>query len=310
MADADSQINEAISPALSWSSIIAGAIVIAATSFILVTVSGGLELSLGMSPDQSLSTGALSAIAAIWLIVTQWIASGVGGYMTGRLRTKWTRVHTHEVFFRDTAHGFMAWATATLFGILILSSTAATMLGHSMTALRTQQIGGGQQGAKAQVGLNDPLATYIDSLYRPAHEGVPVSRIETGTSSASPATEPSVMRVSADVRAETGRILLSGTGKQGLADNDKFYLAQLISANTDLSPADAAKRIDDVLAKAHDDMRKVGRAAGYLSLFVGLSMMVGAFIAAVAAAFGGSQRDEWEEAVRAGTYGDDVRRPA
>ena len=52
--------------------------------------------------------------AAIWLIVTQWLSSAFGGYLTGRLRKKWVGIRTDEVVFRDTAHGLLAWALATL----------------------------------------------------------------------------------------------------------------------------------------------------------------------------------------------------
>ncbi len=50
--------------------------------------------------------------AILWLIMVQVIASVMGGYLAGRLRTKWVNVHTDEVYFRDTAHGFLVWAVS------------------------------------------------------------------------------------------------------------------------------------------------------------------------------------------------------
>jgi hypothetical protein len=265
---------------------------------------------------------AMGSAVAIWLIVTQWLASAVGGYLTGRLRTKWVSVHTHEVFFRDTAHGFLAWAAALLFGVALLSSTLAPMIGHMRhpappTAGEEKSEGG-------------PMAYYVDTLYRPGSaaflaqarpESAPTSTPEavavTGAEPApTPMTAPSTTpsgapsmqaRISPELRAETSRILMmslrqEGNQESGMASDDKAYLSQQVADHTGLSTGEAAKRVDGVIAKAKDDAAKMRKGVGYLGLFGGLAMLIGAFIASAAAAFGGSQRDEWEEAVRNGTY--------
>src|SRR4029434_3405378 len=64
----------------------------------------------------------------------QMAASGLGGYLAGRLRTKWASIHTDEVYFRDTAHGFLAWATATLVTAAFLGSAIASALGTATSA--------------------------------------------------------------------------------------------------------------------------------------------------------------------------------
>ena len=40
---------------------------------------------------------------------------------TGRLRTKWALIHTDEVYFRDTANGFLAWAVALVISVTFLA---------------------------------------------------------------------------------------------------------------------------------------------------------------------------------------------
>jgi hypothetical protein len=67
------------------------------------------------------SATSFAVTSAIWLIVTQWLSSGFGGYVAGRLRTRWIGTHTHEVFFRDTAHGLITWAVATVLVAAVLA---------------------------------------------------------------------------------------------------------------------------------------------------------------------------------------------
>jgi hypothetical protein len=101
--------------AVSWGAILAGTAVAAASSLLLFALAAGLDLaSLSSWPRRGFSAASMTTLAAITLIVTQWISAGLGGYITGRLRTSWVGTHTHEVFFRDTAHGFITWCVATV----------------------------------------------------------------------------------------------------------------------------------------------------------------------------------------------------
>src|ERR1700680_3342399 len=76
--------------------------------------------------------------AILWLIIVQLIGSAMGGYLTGRLRTKWVSVHTDEVYFRDTAHGFLVWAVSLVITAAFLASAGTSLVG-----------GAGQEGATA-----------------------------------------------------------------------------------------------------------------------------------------------------------------
>jgi hypothetical protein len=100
--------NEAYASGVSWAAVIAGAFVAAALSLILLALGTGLGLS-SVSPWSNLGASAstIGRVAIIWLIIIQIVGSAMGGYLAGRLRTKWATIHTDEVYFRDTAHGFL-----------------------------------------------------------------------------------------------------------------------------------------------------------------------------------------------------------
>jgi hypothetical protein len=111
---------------VSWGAILAGAAAAAALSFILLILGVGLGLS-SISPYQYNATP-LGTASIAWIAFTQLAAAGIGGYMAGRLRVKWASIHTDEVYFRDTAHGLLAWAVATLVTVAVLAGGARAVL--------------------------------------------------------------------------------------------------------------------------------------------------------------------------------------
>src|SRR5271166_4391952 len=102
---------EAVASGVAWSAILGGAFAAVALSVVLLALGSGFGLAT-VSPwlGAGASATTFSIMTGLWLIITQWLASGLGGYITGRLRIKWAGLHTHEVFFRDTANGFLTWA--------------------------------------------------------------------------------------------------------------------------------------------------------------------------------------------------------
>jgi hypothetical protein len=121
--------NESAQSSINWSAVIAGAVVSAALALILLVLCVGLKLST-VSPWVTNASGVkLGAATIIAVILIQLIASAIGGYLAGRLRTKWVQVHDDEVYFRDTAHGFIVWALATVVSAAFLSSAASSALG-------------------------------------------------------------------------------------------------------------------------------------------------------------------------------------
>jgi hypothetical protein len=268
--------------AVTWSAVLAGAFAAAAISLLLVLLGTGIGLS-SVSPwfRESASVTTFTVGAAIWLIVVQWLSSALGGYITGRLRTKWANLNTDEVLFRDTAHGFLSWAVATVVvATLVASGTGSVVSGTSRAigSIAGSAVGGAGQGLSqgaSQSGI-DP-SYYVDSLFR--------SDKTAGSEQ--------------DSRAEAGRIILSGIRSGSLSDNDKAYLGHLVAARTGLSQEDATKRVNDVLgqvqaaeAKAKEAADQARKVSARTSFFLCFSMLIGAFIACVAGALGGRQRDE------------------
>ncbi len=282
-------VSEAGTPrsVVSWAAIFAGGLAACGTSLLLGVLGAGLGLS-SISPWSNLSASAtaLGVGAVIWLIVMQWVASGVGGYLAGRLRSKWQHVHTHEVFFKDTAHGFLAWSLATIVSVFMLGSTVTSLVtGTASTAssVVSSAAEGSIAGATAK---SDSISAYfVDTLYR---------------------RDPATTQPASDTRAEAGRILTTSFAAGEITPADKTYLASMIAANAGISTADAEKRIDDAMAQveaAADKLKAAAeearKATAKLTFFLFFSLLVGAFIASVAAAYGGSERDDIENRLRA-----------
>src|SRR3954469_20926757 len=121
--------------AVSWGAVIAGAVGAAALSLVLFLLGTGLGLAAVSPWSRDGISGTTAGVSTIvWITVVQLLASALGGYLAGRLRTRWVTVHTDEVFFRDTAHGFLAWAVSTLLMATLLSSAAGTALSSGLKA--------------------------------------------------------------------------------------------------------------------------------------------------------------------------------
>jgi hypothetical protein len=255
--------NEAYLSAVSWAAVIAGAFVTAALSLTLLALGAGFGL-LTVSPwsNAGVSASAVDTAAIIWLIVIQIVASGVGGYLAGRLRTKWTAIHTDEVYFRDTAHGFLAWAVAVVITAAFLGSAATALVGG---AAKSTQMPGSE------------TAYFVDTLFRPA------SALAENRSGAD--VENSVWRGMAT------RTLANALRQRDTATTDRAYLAQFVSARTGLSENDAAQRVSTVMEQARQAEDAARKATARLLLWTFLALLIGAFCASYAATIGGRQRD-------------------
>jgi hypothetical protein len=257
---------EANISAVSWPAIIAGTVVATAASLILLALGSGIGLaSVSPWPGSGASATTFSVLTAIWLIVVQWVASGLGGYLTGRLRSKWVSTHTHEVFFRDTAHGLLMWALATVLGTVLLASAVSSAIGTGTRAAGSATSG----GVTAAASVVNPYD--VDTLFRS-------SRPDANT----PASSAS---------AEATRILGKAVTAGNMAAADRSYLAQLIAARSGLSQEEAQQRVDAVMTQAREAADAARKASAMASLYLALSMLIGAFVAGVAAAMGGRVRD-------------------
>jgi hypothetical protein len=294
--------------AVSWAAIFVGACAAAALSLILVILGFGLGLS-AVSPwsNAGASATAIGISTILWIAFTQLASSALGGYLAGRLRVKWVTLHNDEVYFRDTAHGFMAWAVATLFTAAMLGSALGSVLGAGMRAgaslagaaagvATTAAIGatgaaaaqqsapGGASNAPAAGTAGEGLDYFVDALFRrdAAHQGTP----------ANPAT-----------RAEAMKIFAADLRNGAMPDEDRQYLGGVVAQETGLSPPDAERRVadkfnqtreavDKAQAKTRqvaDDARKV---AAHSALWTFVGLLLGAFCASLAATWGGRRRDQ------------------
>ena len=282
--------------AVSWAAILAGAAGAAALSLILLILGVGLGLS-SVSPfaAQGVSGTTFGVSTIVWVTITQLAASGMGGYLAGRLRTRWAATHTDEVYFRDTAHGFLAWAIATLATAAMLTSAIGGIVGAGANAAGAAAGGAGTAAAAAAPAVapsakSEGNGYFVDSLFRKD------AAAPAASASAPASGDPG------QSTAEAGRIFASGLADGALPADDAKYLAQMVAQRTGLSQADAEKRVNDdfarmkakadqVKAQAQEAADKARKASAYAALWLFISLLAGAFLASFAATFGGRQRD-------------------
>jgi hypothetical protein len=259
--------NESYSSGISWAAVIGGAFVSASLALILLSLGTGLGLS-SVSPWSNVGASAttIGKAAIGWLILTQILASAMGGYLAGRLRTKWTNVHSDEVYFRDTAHGFLVWAVGLILTAAFLASAAASLAGG---AVQTRP--NGPTGAAAESGTLIPNLYFVDTLLR--------------------SNNSTQDRNDLSVRGDVERIFSHALAQGAMPSKDKTYLGQLVSTRTGLTQADAENRVSDVFEEAQQSADRTRKALAHLSLWIFIALLSGAFCASFAGTIGGRQRD-------------------
>lgn len=298
----------ASSSAVSWGAIFAGAAAAASLSLILLILGAGLGLT-SVSPWESrgLDAGTVGIAAIAWLTFTQIVASGMGGYLAGRLRSKWVDTHTDEVYFRDTAHGFLAWAVAALVSAALLTSTMSAIVGGGAKVVGT--VAGGAAVATATGAASvangssavegSSMNYFVNSLFRANNPATPAN---SAADPASPAAAPSQQHVSPAQLGEVTGIFANSITTGALPQEDRQYVAQLIAQNTGITQQEAEQRVqstyDKAQAKLKEAKEKAQQAAdtarkttSYLMLWIFISLLAGAFVASLCATFGGRQRD-------------------
>ena len=264
---------------VSWGAVIAGGIAAAALSLLLLALGVGLGLSV-VSPwsDQGVSATTFQVGAGIYLVCVAMLAGSVGGYLTGRLRAAWLGVHNDEIYFRDTAHGLLTWAFATVLGAGVLGAATTHILAGASAGLAP--------AAATAAAPTNPTDIYVDTLLR----ADPAAAVP-GTPAAAPSGDITA------TRQELGRLIAPTLRKGGeISAADRSYAARVVSARTGLSQPEAEKRVNDTIAqakKAADDARK---ATAKLMLWLAASMLAGALASILAATEGGLLRDsKWYE---------------
>jgi hypothetical protein len=262
------QIADIVEPSeagVSWAAVIAGAAASCALTLVLLSFGMGMGFSV-VSPwsNSGISVTTFKIGTGLYFIVMAMISSAVGGYLAGRLRTKWVGIQTTEVHFRDTAHGFLAWAVASVVGAVLLASPASSLIGGTLS---------GATQVAASSAQSSPMDGYVDALLR------------SDNPSAQGQQNPT------DTRAEMVRLFTTSFRTGDLKPADKNYVTKVVSARTGLNEADAEKRVTDVTAQVKADLDSARKAAMQIAMWLTLSLFIGAFSASLAATEGGGLRD-------------------
>lgn len=306
-----------------WKAVIAGAIAAAALSLILIVLGIGLGFS-AVSPwaDDGAGAKAVGVSAILWLTLTSLVASGTGGYLAGRLRSQWLGVHSDEVYFRNTANGFLAWAVATLLTATLLSSAIGSIVGGvgkaagtavSGLASTAATAGASAAGANAatQNGVGNEtkgqLDYFVDSLFR--SDGTAV--VATDAVAGADASSPDTASRAPSATATTGASASSGREVTGIFANairsgvlppeDARYIGQLVAQRSNLSQAEAEKRVTDTFnklqttlqeaeTKAREAADTARKASSAVALWMFISLLFGALVASYAGLVGGKHR--------------------
>ena len=331
--------------AVSWAAVFAGAAGAAALSLVLLILGTGLGLS-AVSPwaQAGASAAAIGVSSIVWITVTQVLASGMGGYLAGRLRTRWHATPIDEVFFRDTAHGFLAWAVATLVTAALLTTAIGAVVGSGVQAGATVAGAAGSAGSAGSAGTAgalaggsllvsaampraetgsagasgvgaSPLGYFVDSMFRVDHRAatMPPSPASPPSTSelaipglSAPIHSPSAVEftpaAAAALASEVSRILMNSGRVASLPADDLRYVSQQVAQRTGMSQAEADKRVSDTFARWQATLRETEtsarsaadtarKASSYTALWLFVSLLLGAFVASVAATLGGRQRD-------------------
>jgi hypothetical protein len=300
--------------AVSWGAIVAGAAAAAALSLILLILGMGLGLS-SVSPwaHDGVSAKALGISTILWLTLTQLVASGMGGYLAGRLRTKWVEVHKDEVYFRDTAHGFLAWAVASLATAALLTSAIGVIVGGGIqagaavaggvatTAAAAAAGGASAAGSEPAKSGTGPMGYFVDSLFR-KNTNARTASSDSSASAGARAPAGAAEQAPGASASEVTRIFMNTMGAGALPAEDVRYVGQVVAQRTGLTQQDAEKRVIDTYTRvqaklqeaetaAKEGADKARKASAYTALWLFISLLIGAFVASLAATYGGRRRD-------------------
>lgn len=316
----DADVDETVhSHSICWGAVFAGAAGAASLSLILLVLGVGLGLS-SVSPwsSQGVSAETFGVSTIAWITFTQLAASGLGGYLAGRLRHRWGRVHTDEVYFRDTAHGFLAWSIAMLATAGMLTAAIGTIVGGGAKAGATAVVAAPATATAASAsGLSPDY--FVDTLFRRVGEGAapaasaPASSPDGGTfapDGAAVVPSGSETAVAAPVRpdapptAEAVRIFANAASANALPVEDARYLGQLVAQRTGLGQQEAERRVTEAFARlqakamaarqqAKEATDKARSASAKAALWGFISLLIGAFVASFMGTLGGRHRDQF-----------------
>jgi hypothetical protein len=278
---------------LSWSGVIAGTLTAIAVTIIVIALGSGIGFVLASPFSSSPSAGTLTVLGAMWLVFAQAVGFATGGYVAGRLRRDPAPIHDGETKFRDGANGLIVWAIVVVVSSLLLVGAAEKAGSAAATTATAGAAAAGFAGASSQPSSMD---YFTDSLLRTNPQAAADAN-GAAPSNAPPNTNTAPNNNNAAMHVQVGRILITAVAPNGLASDDRSYLAQIVSARTGMSMDDAQKRVDDVVNRARASVTQAAetarKASAYLSFWTFMSLLFGAVCATLGGMLGGDLRDDF-----------------
>jgi hypothetical protein len=268
-----------------WGAVIAGAFLAAAISFVLLTFGAAIGLSaVSPWPNSGASAKVVASIAVFWAMAQQIGAFMAGGYVAGRMRSRWHETG-HEADFRDGLHGGLVWAVGVVIGAALFLSTAG-----SVAKTGAEAAGGAATAASAS--SSDPMDAVLDPMLRPttvAQAGTPSAA--TPPAAQTPAARARAVATGDETRAEMSRLLSSAVATGSLSGESRAYLVQIVAQRAGIPQQEAERRVDQAFNAAREAADKA-RRAGILTGFVtAASLLLSLGAAWWAAMRGGNHRD-------------------
>jgi hypothetical protein len=268
---------------IEWGAVIAGAVTAAALSFVFLSFGTAIGLTtVSPWPNSGVSAKTAASLAVFWTLAQQIGAFMIGGYIAGRMRTRWAEANPDETEFRDGLHGALVWAVGIVIGAMLLFVAAGAVARTGAQALAS--------ASTAATSNADTIAYYADAMMRPA------ARPATGQGAQGAATPARVEPLSQETRAEIGRIVARSVAAGSLSDSDRSYLASLVAQRTGAAQADAERQvnqsINDAIRTTREAADKTRQAAILGGLVTAISLLVSLAAAWWAAQKGGNHRDQ------------------
>jgi hypothetical protein len=271
-----------------WGAVLAGAFLAAAISFVLLTFGAAIGLSATSPwPNSGVSAKLIATLAVLWAMMQQIGAFMVGGYVAGRMRSRWHEPTQHEVEFRDGLHGGLVWAVGIVIG-------AALAMAAAGAAAKTGIDVAGKAAGVTALSTTEPMDAVLDSMLRPTTVAQAPSA-STPPAAATPAPSASRTRSTAassdETRSEMARILASAVASGALSDQNRAYLAQGVAQRSGLSQQEAERRVNEAFTAAREAADKARKAAILTGFVTAASLIISFGAAWWAAIRGGQHRD-------------------
>jgi hypothetical protein len=298
--------------AVCWGAILAGGVAAAALSLVLLILGAGLGLSsASLWAYDGTTAPALGVSTIAWITFTQLVASGMGGYLTGRLRSRWVAVRGDEVHFRDTAHGFLTWAIASLLTAGLLGSAIGSIAGGEAQLARSTSgnsmaaaTGGFAAGSRTSGRPDDDsrIAYFTDALFRKGGGAGAAIAAPADSNSTAPAGAANPDNAVAATAYEVGQIFAISLQNSNLTADDARYVGQLVAQRTGLAPSDAETRVHNTYRRLQNSLRQANARANAeadqayensaaANLWIFIALLAGAGVGSLSATYGGRQRD-------------------